>query len=138
VATCRADGAIELTLDGGAVLDPVVLRSYGIGAAHQALGWVTSEGLAVDAEGAVGDLTIRSFGILAARATPSITVVVEDHPDRDPVNASDAALVAVAAAQWLADGLAPQWPTGEERGLPGLGVGAGGSPAAPGPPAAAR
>jgi xanthine dehydrogenase small subunit len=132
VAVCRADGSIEVTLGGGAVLDPVVLRSYGIGAAHQALGWVTSEGLAVDAAGAVGDLTIRSFGILAARATPPITVVVEDHPAREPVNASDAALVAVAAARWLADGLAPEWPSGGERALPGLGLGAGGPGPAPG------
>ncbi len=112
VATCRADGSVEVTLCGGAVLDEVVLRSYGIGAAHQALGWVTSEGLAVDADGTVGDLTIRSFGILAARATPPITVRVEDQPGREPVNASDAALAAVAAARWLATGLAPAWPTG--------------------------
>ena len=40
-------------------LDEVVLRSYCIGAAHMALGWVASEGLAVDADGEPLDLTIR-------------------------------------------------------------------------------
>ncbi len=34
----------------GAPLDAVVLRSYCIGAAHMALGWVRSEGIAVDDE----------------------------------------------------------------------------------------
>ena len=38
-------------VDAGEVLDAVVLRSYCIGAAHQALGWVRSEGMAVDADG---------------------------------------------------------------------------------------
>ncbi len=33
------------------VLDEVVLRSYCIGATHQALGWVRSEGIAVDGDG---------------------------------------------------------------------------------------
>ena len=42
--------------------------------AHQALGWVRSEGIAVDADGSVQDLTIRSFGILQARAMPRVTV----------------------------------------------------------------
>ena len=52
----------------------MVLRSYVIGAAHMALGWVTSEGLAVDDDGEVGDLTIRSFGILRAADMPSVEV----------------------------------------------------------------
>ncbi|MGH9087393.1 MAG: 2Fe-2S iron-sulfur cluster-binding protein, partial [Acidimicrobiales bacterium] len=36
----------------GEVLDEVTLRSYCIGAVHQALGWVRSEGIAVGADGA--------------------------------------------------------------------------------------
>ena len=58
----------------GRVLDAVVLRSYAIGAAHQALGWVGSEGIAVAPDGRVQDLTVRSFGILQARAMPEVTV----------------------------------------------------------------
>ena len=44
-----------------------MLRSYCIGAAHMALGWVRSEGIAVDPDGLPLDLTIRSFGILRAQ-----------------------------------------------------------------------
>src|SRR5262249_53779322 len=63
-ATVRLDdGAVHVAVDAGAPLDPVVLRSYVIGAVHQAIGWVTSEGLAVDDAGQVHSLTIRSFGI---------------------------------------------------------------------------
>ena len=51
VARCRPDDSIEVAVEAGEVLDEVVLRSYCIGAAHQALGWVRSEGIAVDAEG---------------------------------------------------------------------------------------
>ena len=94
----------------GAVLDAVVLRSYVIGAAHQALGWVRSEGIAVSAEGTVQDLTVRSFGILQARAVPRVTVRIIDDPEASAVNGSDAVFAAVAAARWLADGLAPSWP----------------------------
>jgi hypothetical protein len=111
VARCLADGAIDLEVDGGPVLDQVVLRSYAIGATHQALGWVRSEGIAVDDGGEVRDLTIRSFGVLAARAMPTVTVRVVEGDGRDPVNGSDAAFAAVAAARWLADGLPSHWPT---------------------------
>ncbi len=76
MARCRADDSVEVEVDAGEVLDEVVLRSYCIGAAHQALGWVRSEGIAVDEDGAVHDLTIRSFGILAARDMPPVTVTV--------------------------------------------------------------
>ena len=118
VAECREDGSVALELSAGEVLDEVVLRSYGIGAAHQALGWVTSEGLAVDGDGVVGDLTVRSFGVLPARSTPPIEVTVAGAPG-GPVNASDAAFAAVAAARWLADGLPPAWPTGSVAPHPG-------------------
>jgi hypothetical protein len=114
-ATCRADGSIGIVVDAGPSLDEVVLRSYCIGAAHQALGLVRSEGIAVDDEGAVHDLTIRSFGILQARAMPRIDVTFDPHGDR-PVNGTDAVFAAVAAARWLADGLPPTWPTDRSSG----------------------
>jgi aerobic-type carbon monoxide dehydrogenase small subunit (CoxS/CutS family) len=111
VARIRADGSVEVAVDAGPVLDEVVLRSYCIGATHQALGWVRSEGVAVDAEGTVRDLTIRSFGILQARAMPPVTVTWLPTRGATPVNGSDAVFAAVAAARWLADGLPAEWPT---------------------------
>ena len=109
VARCRPDDSIDLVVEAGEVLDPVVLRSYCIGSAHQALGWVRSEGVAVDDDGTVRDLTIRSFGILQARAMPPVVVTLR--PSSGPaVNGSDAAFAAVAAARWLADGLVGTWP----------------------------
>ena len=110
-ARCRPDDSIEVTVDAGAVLDEVVLRSYCIGATHQALGWVRSEGIAVDDQGEVRDLTVRSFGILQARAMPRVTVTIVPASDRPPVNGSDAVFAAVAAARWLADGLPSELPT---------------------------
>ncbi len=98
----------------GASLDEIVLRSYCVGAAHMALSWVCSEGIAVDEAGDPTDLTIRSFGILRAVDTPPIEVALEPvGPDdrRDPVNGSDAVLAAVAAAMWIAQGRPPDWPT---------------------------
>ena len=115
-ATARlgSDGSVGLEVSAGAVLDSIVLRSYAIGAAHQALGWVGSEGVAVDDDGNVRDLTVRSFGILQSRAMPPVDVRIDDDATGTPVNGSDAVFAAVAAARWLADGLAPTWPT--ERG----------------------
>jgi aerobic-type carbon monoxide dehydrogenase small subunit (CoxS/CutS family) len=111
VARCGADGAVDVVVDGGDVLDEVVLRSYAIGATHQALSWVRSEGVAVDGQGQVCDLTVRSFGILQARAMPRVEVTVAPAEGRPPVNSSDAVFAAVAAARWLADGLGDRWPT---------------------------
>ncbi len=110
VARCDDDGGLAVEVDGGDPLDEVVLRSYAIGAAHQALGWVRSEGVAVDADGAVLDLTVRSFGILPARAMPPVTVTVVRSGGRPAVNGSDAVFAAVAAVRWLAEGLPPAWP----------------------------
>ena len=93
----------------GDPLDEVALRSYCTGAAHMALGWVTSEGVAVDAAGVPVDLTIRSFGIVRAADTPAITVDIEPE-DAMPVNGSDAVFAAVAAAAWRAAGHPPRWP----------------------------
>ena len=109
VVRLAADGSVDVEVAAGEVLDAVVLRSYAIGAVHQALGWVRSEGIAVDADGAVQDLTVRSFGILQARAMPEVTVRVADR-DGPPVACSDAVFAAAAAAAWLATGLVPQWP----------------------------
>lgn len=129
-----AGGGVTVEVWAGEVLDEVVLRSYAIGAVHQAIGWVRSEGIAVDSFGEVQDLTIRSFGILPARAMPEVEVTL--HPgDLWPVNGSDVVFVATAAAVWLADGLPPSWPTRRNRagraggeagaGEPPAGVGAG-------------
>jgi hypothetical protein len=94
---------VEVRVAPGDALDLVVLRSYAIGAAHMALGWVLSEGIAVDADtGEVQDLTIRSFGVIRARSTPAIdvTVVADDGEPRP--RSSDAVFAAVAAAAWNA------------------------------------
>jgi aerobic-type carbon monoxide dehydrogenase small subunit (CoxS/CutS family) len=93
---------VVVRVAAGDPLDEVVLRSYAVGAAHMALGWVLTEGLAVDAvTGEVHDLTIRSFGILRAKATPPIEVELLDDPGT-PRCASDAVFAAVAAATWNA------------------------------------
>ena len=114
--TVDAAGHVDrvlLRVAAGDPLDEIVLRSYAIGAAHMALGWVLTEGLAVDPEtGAVHDLTIRSFGILRAKDTPPIDVEVVDDPGAPLARASDAAFAAVAAATWNAvseaDGTRPE------------------------------
>jgi aerobic-type carbon monoxide dehydrogenase small subunit (CoxS/CutS family) len=117
-----ARGGAEVTEEGvrvrvscGEVLDEVVLRSYCIGAAHMALGWVTSEGIRVDEDGEPQDLTIRSFGIVRATDMPSVQVEIE--PGEGPaINGSDAVFAAVAAAAWIAQGCPPHWPTGRHVG----------------------
>ena len=65
-------GRVEVDVWAGEILCPVTLRSYALGAVHQALGMVWSEGIALDAAGEPVDLTIRSFGILAARDMPEV------------------------------------------------------------------
>jgi aerobic-type carbon monoxide dehydrogenase small subunit (CoxS/CutS family) len=110
----------------GDPLDDVVLRSYAIGAAHMALGWVLTEGLAVDpVTGEVHDLTIRSFGILRAKDTPPIDVEIIDDPGAPRARASDAVFAAVAAAAWNevsdADGARPEaFPARETRAAAAL------------------
>ncbi|HEX3424666.1 MAG TPA: 2Fe-2S iron-sulfur cluster-binding protein [Acidimicrobiales bacterium] len=101
---------VRIRVACGDPLDEVVLRSYCIGAVHMALGWVCSEGLAVDDAGQPQDLTIRSFGILRAVDTPPIEVGIEANGGR-AVNGSDAVFAATAAAAWIAQGLPPEWPT---------------------------
>jgi len=103
-------GRLRVTLQAGSVLDRVVARSYAIGAAHQALGLVWSEGLGIGADGEPADLTLRSFGVLRAEAMP--TVQVEILPGTaPPLAGSGAVAAAVAGAAWLAEGLPERWPT---------------------------
>lgn len=110
-----APQAVDIEVSCGTVLDEIVLRSYTIGAAHMALGWVCSEAIAVDAQGQPVDLTIRSFGVLRARDMPPVAVSL--HPsDERPINGSDAVFAAVAAATWVAQGRGPSWPI--RRGSP--------------------
>jgi aerobic-type carbon monoxide dehydrogenase small subunit (CoxS/CutS family) len=104
------DGAVKVSVACGDPLDAAVLRSYCIGAAHMALGWVTSEGLSVDGEGVPHDLTIRSFGVLRAVDTPTIDVKIVE-TGGVPVNGSDAVFAAVAAAAWHRADWAARWPT---------------------------
>ncbi|HUY63764.1 MAG TPA: 2Fe-2S iron-sulfur cluster-binding protein [Acidimicrobiales bacterium] len=114
-ASVAGDGSVSVSVAGGEVLDEVVLRSYVLGAVHQALGWVRREALSVDEEGQVLDLTIRSFGVISARDMPPVEVEV-DHAGGPPVRVGDAVFAAVATAAWLASGLGPAWPV--ERGGP--------------------
>lgn len=102
---------VHLEVDAGDPLDQTVLRSYVQGAAHMAVGWVCSEGIAVDQHGHPTDLTIRSFGVPRAKDTPRFVIEVVDSAGRPPVRVSDAAFAAVAAAIWLAQGLPSRWPT---------------------------
>ena len=93
---------IEVRVSAGNALDEIVLRSYALGAAHMALGWVCTESLTVDPTGEVHDLTIRSFGILRAKDMPPVEITVVDD-DREPLaQSSDAVFAAVAAATWNA------------------------------------
>jgi aerobic-type carbon monoxide dehydrogenase small subunit (CoxS/CutS family) len=96
---------VAVSIAAGDPLDEIVLRSYAIGAAHMAIGWVTSEGLAVDAEtGEVHDLTIRSFGVLRPAEMPPVTVTVVDDPAPPRARSTDAVFAVVAAATWNALG----------------------------------
>ena len=89
-AAIDAEGAVHLRVGCGDPLDEAVLRSYCTGAAHMALGWVRSEGLAVAEDGTPLDLTIRSFGVLRAVDTPPIHIEIEPADGAPPTNGSDA------------------------------------------------
>jgi xanthine dehydrogenase small subunit len=108
--TLSSSGEVLVEVWAGDPLDEVTLRSYCLGAVHQGLGWVWSEGIGVDGSGVVQDLTVRSFGILSASAMPRVQVVVH-RSDAPPVAVSDAVFVATAAAAWRWEGTPPSWPT---------------------------
>ena len=94
---------VEVRVAAGDSLDETVLRSYAIGAAHMALGWVCAESLSVDpATGEVHDLTIRSFGIIRAKDMPPVDVQIVGDPHEPRAASSDAVFAAVAAAAWNA------------------------------------
>jgi CO/xanthine dehydrogenase Mo-binding subunit len=101
---------IEVSVRAGQVLDPVVLRSYCIGAAHAGWSWATSEALTVTADGEVHDLTVRSLGILGAADTPPIRIELVDEPGHAPVNGSDAVFAAAAALAWRSHEFASRFP----------------------------
>jgi xanthine dehydrogenase small subunit len=116
-ASARFDeeGDLWLTLDCGADPDDAgemtVLRSYCMGAVHMALGWVHSEGIAVDEQGEPRDLTLRSLGIPGSTEMPVVHLeVIGSDPAALPVNGSDAVFAAVAAALWRRSEWAPRWP----------------------------
>ncbi|MGH9207648.1 MAG: hypothetical protein ACRD1G_14020, partial [Acidimicrobiales bacterium] len=73
-ASIADDGRVRVRVECGRILDDVVLKSYCTGAAHMALGWVRSEGIALDGHGQPCDLSIRSFGVLKAREMPEVEV----------------------------------------------------------------
>ena len=101
-ATGRLVG-VEVRVAAGDPLDETVLRSYALGAAHMALGWVLTESIAVDPEtGEVHDLTIRSFGIIRARDMPPVSIAIVDDAGPPRARSSDAVFAAVAAATWNA------------------------------------
>jgi len=112
-ATVRvADGLVQVEVDGGEVLDQVVMRSYCIGAVHMALSWVTSESLTVTDDGDVADLTVRSLGVLRSADMPQVEVVVNGDGSSAARRVSDAVFAATAAAVWRLQGCPPVWPTG--------------------------
>jgi len=118
-AHARAEVAIDgrhvthvgVEVGAGDPLDEQVLRSYAIGAAHMALGWVLSEALTVDPDtGEIHDLTIRSFGVLRAAETPAIEVTIVDTDGPPRSRSSDAVFAAVAACAWNALGCPDTFP----------------------------
>ncbi len=113
-AAIGLDGVVRVRVEAGEPLDEVALRSYCTGAAHMALSWVRSEGLAVDESGLVHDLTIRSLGVLRAVDMPPVEIEIAPG-DGPAVRGSDAVFVAVAAAAWLHAGTPADWPTGDRR-----------------------
>ena len=90
-----------------------VMRSYCMGAVHMALGWVSSEGIAVDDDGEPRDLTLRSLGIPGSADMPQVHLEFTNPTDHlAAVNGSDAVFAAAAAALWRRSGWVTRWPIG--------------------------
>jgi aerobic-type carbon monoxide dehydrogenase small subunit (CoxS/CutS family) len=106
--------SVHVRVDAGDPLDEIALRSYCIGATHMALGWVRSEGIAVDEDGVVHDLTIRSFGIIRPSEMPRVEVEIVASAE-PPVAVSDDVFVAVAAAEWARLGFPSDLPARRGR-----------------------
>jgi CO/xanthine dehydrogenase Mo-binding subunit len=100
---------LDIVVDAGEPLCEITLRSYVMGAAHQAVSMVWSEGIALTNAGEPVDLTIRSFGVLSAASTPPMNVTVQPSP-RPSVAAGGAVFAATLAAVWLHEG-GTSWPT---------------------------
>ena len=107
---CVGDGAIDVRVDAGEPLCRATLRSYAIGAVHQAFSMVRTEAIALDDGGRPVDLTIRSYGITPARSMPRVDVEIVDAA-RPAVAAGTAVFAAALGAVWLAEGSGPTWPT---------------------------
>jgi len=104
------DGTVVVELDAGDPLCAATLRSYAIGAVHQAYSMVTTEGIALDDDGVPVDLTIRSFGVTPARAVPPVAVSLVGSSS-PPVAGGLAVFSATLGAVWLAEGAGTRWPT---------------------------
>jgi aerobic-type carbon monoxide dehydrogenase small subunit (CoxS/CutS family) len=104
------EDALEVRVDAGDPLCAATTRSFTIGAVHQAYSMVTTEGLAVDADGRPVDLTVRSFGVTPARSFPHVRVDLAAS-SAAPVACGTAVFAATLAAVWLAEGAGPRWPT---------------------------
>lgn len=109
-ATVTFNGEVlDIVVDAGEPLCEITLRSYVMGAAHQAVSMVWSEGIALTNAGEPVDLTIRSFGVLSAASTPPMNVTVQPS-SRPSVAAGGAVFAATLAAVWLHEG-GTSWPT---------------------------
>ena len=109
-----SDAAVQVTVDAGRPLCSITLRSYVIGAVHQALGLARHEGIAVDASGAVLDLSLRSLGQLSAAQMPQVDVEIIDS-DTEALPVSIAVMAATFASAWLADGRPSDLPSGRSE-----------------------
>jgi xanthine dehydrogenase small subunit len=105
-----AAGSISVRADAGDPLCAVTTRSYVLGAVHQGYSMVTSEGIALDAQGVPVDLTIRSFGITSAQELPAVHVELERSVAAS-VAVGTAVFAATLGAVWLAEGAGATWPT---------------------------
>ena len=101
-ATGRLAG-VEVRLAAGDPLDEVVLRSYALGAAHMALGWVLTESIAVDR---IDGRSARPHDPVVRHHPrgdmPPVTITILPDPAPARERSSDAVFAAVAAATWNA------------------------------------